>query len=129
MEVKKGYTSFLSDDVGHGENHAVHGENRVVAGHCADQVVLRIDGISRNATELGFARKWIAQFLLQHEVRRSAQRQMTGGVGPDACPSLISGDRIPVRSAEQGRIADALDELFSDLDAGVAALERVRDGS
>jgi type I restriction enzyme, S subunit len=28
--------------------------------------------------------------------------------------------------AEQCRIADALDELFSDLDAGVAALERVR---
>ncbi|MBI4293446.1 MAG: restriction endonuclease subunit S [Betaproteobacteria bacterium] len=29
-------------------------------------------------------------------------------------------------SEEQSRIADALDELFSDLDAGVAALERVR---
>ncbi len=29
--------------------------------------------------------------------------------------------------SEQPRIADALDELFSDLDAGVAALERVRD--
>src|SRR5206468_4402729 len=28
--------------------------------------------------------------------------------------------------AEQSRIADALDELFSDLDAGVAALEGVR---
>ena len=30
-------------------------------------------------------------------------------------------------AAEQNRIADVLDELFSDLDAGVAALERVRD--
>lgn len=30
-------------------------------------------------------------------------------------------------SAEQSRIADVLDELFSDLDAGVAALERVRE--
>ena len=35
--------------------------------------------------------------------------------------------RIPIApSAEQARIADALDELFSDLDAGVAALERVQ---
>jgi type I restriction enzyme S subunit len=33
---------------------------------------------------------------------------------------------LPPRS-EQERIADALDELLSDLDAGVAALERVRD--
>jgi type I restriction enzyme S subunit len=30
-------------------------------------------------------------------------------------------------SLEQSRIADAVDELFSDLDAGVAALERVRE--
>ncbi|MGH9818019.1 MAG: restriction endonuclease subunit S, partial [Candidatus Acidiferrales bacterium] len=35
---------------------------------------------------------------------------------------------VPVApAAEQERIADALDELFSDLDAGVAALERVRE--
>jgi type I restriction enzyme S subunit len=35
---------------------------------------------------------------------------------------------IPVPpTAEQVRIADALDELFSDLDAAMAALERVRD--
>lgn len=37
--------------------------------------------------------------------------------------------RIPLllpAAAEQSRIADALDELFSDLDAGVAALERAR---
>jgi type I restriction enzyme S subunit len=38
-------------------------------------------------------------------------------------------DTVPVLvapSAEQSRIADVLDELFSDLDAGVAALERVQ---
>ena len=34
--------------------------------------------------------------------------------------------RLPPRK-EQSRIADALDELFSDLDAGVAALERARE--
>jgi len=37
----------------------------------------------------------------------------------------VFGLSLPPRS-EQERIADALDELLSDLDAGVAALERVR---
>lgn len=42
--------------------------------------------------------------------------------------SKIKGMTVPVAPiAEQARIADALDELFSDLDAGVAALERARD--
>ncbi len=38
-------------------------------------------------------------------------------------------ERLLIRvapAAEQGRLADSLDELFSDLDAAVAALERVR---
>jgi type I restriction enzyme, S subunit len=47
-------------------------------------------------------------------------------------PSLRRGDvegiEFPLApTAEQSRIADALDELFSDLDVGVAALERVRE--
>ncbi len=42
--------------------------------------------------------------------------------------SKIKGITVPVApTAEQTRIADTLDELFSDLDAGVAALERARD--
>ena len=68
-------------------------------------------------------------FLLQHETRQAAQRAMTGGVGQMRVPAaFLETVRVPVApSAEQERIADALDELFSDLDAGVAALERVRD--
>ena len=38
----------------------------------------------------------------------------------------ISSDP-PASMRRTGAIADALDELLSDLDAGVAALERVRD--
>ncbi len=41
--------------------------------------------------------------------------------------SQLQGFRIPIAPThEQARILDTLDELLSDLDAGVAALERVR---
>ena len=78
--------------------------------------------------ETGVQAKWIAQFLLQHDVRRAAQRQMGGAVGQMRVPSsFLETARVPLPPrAEQGRITDALDELLSDLDAGVAALERVK---
>lgn len=42
--------------------------------------------------------------------------------------SKIKGISVPVApTAEQTRIANTLDELFSDLDAGVSALERARE--
>lgn len=53
---------------------------------------------------------------------------MTGGVGQMRVPSEFL-ESLPLPLApqpEQQRIADTLDELFSDLDAAVAALEQVR---
>jgi type I restriction enzyme S subunit len=75
--------------------------------------------------EAGIQARWIANYLLQHDTRRAAQRQMTGGVGQMRVPStFLQALELPVApTAEQKRIADALDELLSDLDAGVAALE------
>lgn len=54
---------------------------------------------------------------------------MAGGVGQLRVPTtFLKSLRIPIApAAEQARIAAALDEMFSDLDAGVAALERARD--
>lgn len=77
----------------------------------------------------GIQSRWIAQYLLQHAVRQAAQRSMTGGVGQMRVPaSFLESLEIPIPpTPEVSRIADALDELFSDLDAGVAALERVRE--
>ena len=79
--------------------------------------------------EQGVQPEWIEQFLLQHVTRRNAQRAMAGGVGQMRVPAeFLKTVRIPVApTAEQSRIAEALDELFSDLDAGVAALERARE--
>lgn len=128
-EVKKGYTSFLSGDVimakitpcmENGKTTVVPAlPGDVCCGSTEFIVVRPADGIEG---------RWIAQFLLQHETRRAAQRRMTGGVGQMRVPaSFVEALRLPIApSAEQERIADTLDELFSDLHAAVAALERVR---
>lgn len=128
--VKKGYTSFMSGDVimakitpcmENGKIAVVHEVPGKVCFGSTEFHVLR--------PEPGIQPRWVAQFLLKHDVRRSAQRQMTGGVGQMRVPaSFLETVRIPIPPVlEQARIADALDELFSDLDAGVAALLRARE--
>lgn len=129
-EVKKGYTSFLSSDVIMAKITPCM-ENGKVA------VVPEVPGdVCFGSTEFhvlragkGVQSRWVSNFLLQHDIRRAAQRQMTGGVGQMRVPSaFLESLHVPLApSAEQARIADALDELFSDLDAGVAALERVQE--
>ena len=128
-EVKKGYTSFLSGDVimakitpcmENGKTTAVPDlPGKLCFGSTEFHVIRAEDGVQP---------KWISNFLLQHEVRRVAQRQMTGGVGQMRVPaSFLQCLHIPVAPiAEQQRISDALDELLSDLDAGVEALQRAQ---
>jgi type I restriction enzyme S subunit len=78
----------------------------------------------------GLEPRYLAYFLRQDKVRNFLAGNASG----------VGGSLMRVRAAtfrdfsfslaplpEQIRIADGLDELFSDLDAGVAALERVRD--
>ncbi len=128
-EVKKGYTSFLSKDVVMAKiTPCMENGKTAVVPDVAGQVCFGSTEFHAIRPEPGIEPKWIAQFLLQHEVRRSAQRQMTGGVGQMRVPaSFLEAVRVPVApAAEQVRITDALDELFSDLDAAVAALERAR---
>lgn len=127
-EVKKGYTAFLSSDVIMAkitpcmENGKIAVVPEVPGDVCFGSTEFHVV-----RAEKGIQPRWISQFLLQHEVRRAAQRQMTGGVGQMRVPAaFLESLSLPVPpSAEQSRIADALDELFSDLDAGVTALERV----
>jgi type I restriction enzyme S subunit len=74
--------------------------------------------------------RYLAYFLRQDTIRDFLAGNASG----------VGGSLMRVRAAtfrdfpfllapltEQAHIADALDELFSDLDAGVAALERVRE--
>jgi type I restriction enzyme S subunit len=128
-EVKKGYTSFLSGDVIMAKiTPCMENGKTTVVPELPGSICFGSTEFHVMRPESGVMARWIANFLLQHETRRAAQRAMTGGVGQMRVPTaFLEAARIPVApSAEQERIADALDELFSDLDAGVAALGRVR---
>jgi len=76
----------------------------------------------------GFAdrcRPFLKSYLLSRYVE--LRRQAAGGMQPNLNLGIVK--RIPVPLAplgEQHRITSKLDELFSDLDAGVAALERAK---
>jgi type I restriction enzyme, S subunit len=82
-------------------------------------------GLAAVRPEAGLSLKY-----LLYTFRRFAEE--LGAKGAGTTFKAVSGKvvrefPVPIAPpAEQCRIADALDELFSDLDAGVAALERVR---
>jgi type I restriction enzyme S subunit len=129
-EVKKGYTSFLSGDVIMAKiTPCMENGKTTVVPDLPGSVCFGSTEFHVIRPETGVLARWIAGFLVQHEVRRSAQRAMTGGVGQMRVPAaFLESLHIPIApTAEQERVADALDELLSDLDAGVAALERARD--
>jgi len=128
-KVKKGYTAFVPGDVimakitpcmENGKTCVVPELPGAVCFGSTEFHVLR--------AECGIEARWIANYLLQRSTRHAAQRQMAGGVGQMRVPSAFLETLIvPVPSdSEQTRILDTLDELLSDLNAGVAALERVR---
>lgn len=128
-DVKKGYTGFLSGDVIMAKiTPCMENGKTTVVPDVPGRVCFGSTEFHVLRPELGVLSRWIARYLLQHDVRRAAQREMTGGVGQMRVPTaFLEGVKIPLApTAEQSRIADMLDELFSDLDAGVAALERVR---
>jgi type I restriction enzyme S subunit len=128
-QVKKGYTSFLSGDIIMAKITPCMENGKTI-------VVPELPGsVCFGSTEFhvlrpgrGIEPRWIASFLLQQGTRRAAQRAMTGGVGQMRVPSsFLEAIRIPLAPVRQQiRVSDEIDELFSDLDAGVAALERVR---
>jgi len=127
--VKKGFTAFLPGDV-------IMAKITPCMENGKTCVVPDLPGAACfGSTEFHVARaekdieaRWIANFLLQHSTRHTAQRQMMGGVGQMRVPTaFLESLKVPVPSAtEQQRILENTDELLSDLDAGVAALERVQ---
>jgi type I restriction enzyme S subunit len=124
-EVKKGYTSFLSGDVITAKiTPCMENGKTTVVPSLPHELSFGSTEFHVVRPELGVPQQWISQFLLQHKVRRLAQRQMSGAVGQMRVPqSFLEELKIPVAPVnEQQRISDELDELLSDLDAGVEAL-------
>jgi len=129
-EVKKGYTAFLSGDVIMAKiTPCMENGKTTVVPVLPDSVCFGSTEFHVIRAEAGVESRWVANFLLQHETRRSAQRQMTGGVGQMRVPAtFLESVRLPLPPiAEQQRIVDKIDELFSDLDAAVALLGRVQE--
>jgi type I restriction enzyme, S subunit len=128
-EVQKGYTAFREDDVLFAKITPCM-ENGKLA------VVPRLDyGVGFGSTEFHVLRPtpavtspWIGHFLSQSGVRRNARRNMTGSAGQLRVPTVWLNDQIlPVAPLpEQHRIVEKIEELFSDLDAGFASLQRAK---
>jgi type I restriction enzyme S subunit len=129
-DVRRGYTPFQPNDVLFAkitpcmENGKIAVVPPTITG-----------GLGFGSTELlvlrpasGVSPYWISRYLYQSEFRRRAKRAMSGAVGQQRVPKdFVTAETIPLApTSEQQRIADKIDELFSDLDAGVRALERVK---
>jgi type I restriction enzyme, S subunit len=125
-EVKKGYTSFLENDVIFAKITPCM-ENGKLA------VIPKLqDQLAFGSTEFHVLRAhgsviplWLAHFLSQETFRRFARQNMTGSAGQlRVSTNWLASTGIPVAPiAEQTRIVEKLEELLSDLDAGVSELK------
>jgi type I restriction enzyme S subunit len=125
-DVRKGYTTFSEGDVlfakitpcmENGKGALVpHLPNKHAFGS-TEFHVLRPEGAVQP--------KWLAHYLSQPDFRRVARQNMAGTAGQLRVPTKwLANAGIPVPPlAEQTRIVEKLEELLSDLDAGVAELK------
>lgn len=124
--VRKGYTAFQAEDVLFAKITPCMENGKLAL------VPELQDGIGFGSTEFhvvraraGVAPRWLAYFLSQAEFRKFARRNMTGTAGQlRVATQWLSATGLPLApAAEQTRIVDKLEELLSDLDAGVAELK------
>lgn len=125
-EVKKGYTAFQEGDALFAKITPCMENGKLALVPKLD------DGIGFGSTEFHVVRartdvsqKWLAYFLSQAEFRKFARRHMTGTAGQlRVATPWLAATRLPLApTQEQTRIVDKLEELLSDLDAGVAELK------
>ncbi|MCK6421284.1 MAG: restriction endonuclease subunit S [Aquabacterium sp.] len=125
-EVRKGYTFFAEGDVlfakitpcmENGKGALVPHLERSHAFGSTEFHVLR--------PSEAVAGEWLAHFLSQPSFRKTARHNMTGTAGQLRVPTKwLQTVRMPAPPrAEQTRIVAKLEELLSDLDAGVAELK------
>ncbi len=128
-EVKKGYTPFIEGDLLFAKITPCMENGKVAIAHGLK------NGIGFGSTEFhvirlpeSFPRKLLFFFLIREDLRRDAQRNMTGSAGQLRVPVHYM-HQIPIPLPplpEQHRIVARIEGLFTRLDAGVAALKKIK---
>lgn len=73
----------------------------------------------------GISNRYLFHYL--YSIRNKLIEQGKGGAQPNISNGIVKATELPIAPTnEQQRIVAKIEELFSDLDAGVAALERAR---
>jgi type I restriction enzyme, S subunit len=124
--VKKGYTQFVDGDLIFAKITPCMENGKIAI------VENLVNGIGCGSTEFHVSRaaslinrKYLFYYFNREELRRDAQRNMTGSAGQlRVSKSFFAEVEIPLPPlAEQQRIVDKIEELFSDLDNGIDSLK------
>ena len=128
-EVKRGYTAFLDGDVLFAKITPCMENGKAAV------VRSLISGIGFGSTEFhvlrpreGVDSQLLYYYVSQESFRRTARTYMTGSAGQLRVPAIfLSNFFYPLPPlAEQRRIVSAIEQQFSRLDAGVAALQQAK---
>ncbi len=128
-EVRKGYTYFTDGDLLFAKITPCMENGKIAIAKGLT------NGLGFGSTEFHVLRSpepvlatLLFYFLLQESVRRDARKGMTGSAGQLRVPArFLEGLDFPLPPLpEQHRIVAKIEELFSDLDAGVEALKKVK---
>jgi type I restriction enzyme S subunit len=128
-EVKKGFTRFREGDVLFAKITPCMENGKIAVAQG-----LR-EGVGCGSTEFHILRptavtipEYLRCFLVRLAYRREAQRNMQGAVGQQRVPTdFLRESTIPLAPLhEQQRIVSRIEELFSEIEEGERALERVQ---
>lgn len=129
-EVKKGYTGFLEGDVLFAKITPCMENGKMAV------VPTLKNGVGFGSTEFHVLRpklsidvKFLYYYVSSKQVRFDAEHNMSGAVGQKRVPtSYIADYQIPVPPIDQQkRIVAKIEELFSELDSGIASLKTARE--
>jgi len=129
-EVKKGYTSFIDGDIIFAKITPCMENGKMAV---LDNLV---NGIGYGSTEFHVSRshnfiekKYLFYYFVQTAFRKDAQSNMTGSAGQLRVPTIFfKSVSIPIAPLpEQRAIVAKLEQLFSELDNGIACLKKAQE--
>lgn len=128
-EVRKGYTQFSEGDVLFAKiTPCMENGKAAIARSLANGRGFGSTEFHVLRPEPGILPEWLFYFVRQDSFRAEAKSSFTGTAGQLRVPaSFVREHAVPVApTAEQQRIVTKIEELFSQLDAGVAALGQAK---